>query len=941
MTSQEIDQGNNQPVLINPVEKRGKTTKVKFNKMATSVSLSTELMEQLMMADYCNDVDLFARDQPTSKEHFRAFVKRTSSSYTVDTTSFFTRKGNPIPGGIYSLFGKYNGKNADEVRDELISWVCENRPLVTLAGENVLKQDKKDMAWWMLTTTNKKNPADELALWCLCKQFYRHAVVYTPDHTWTTLKDKSVPIEQIDTVCDIHLIYMGYGKFGLVKPISEDHVKSTDLQPAIQESRKVVTAKPKRTAIQRTRHGQHPARSTSAHINYKDLNKGLDPTLTTTSQKGKKRKRVSELTLREPSSERVSAQAHINPERQPDQPVPNPDPIMNKNPPQAGHIIGTAIKMEVKQEQQKAEDRAYEEILGPRRKRLTTAPKTTAAEQITQPTPTLYTHAYGHQCTRKNCDPIVISKRGIIKPSRPVTAHTHISKYICDKMSKSQPEQSAKSSDTLVSKNNKDINEEITIPDTENTTTSPTKSVDKEGPPPANILTVTADIHTDSTKVEHETPATKSTDRHETELRMDVRLETTTTADVHVDAPVTKSIDYQDNESRTGLVLETMTTADSHANATDTTICTLVVKNIDHRRSNVITDTTEISVKHLGLAKTIQPPTAVKRSDTPQQQTAVEGLLMLQEMTQLDAPDPNELPDIPIIASKENTEKAESDDTIIYDLPDPKDLNIVSQTTDQDPQPRKGILKITNVGIKSKTTDSSTSEPVGPITNEGKLRCDFCMRSFNTRTEKNQHMNRRHATQLAAVKEQMAKQRPKPKESQSEKTTTSKSSKIGIKPGSKKTTHQSAETRKSQKTPDGKKSTKSMNTEAKQKRVLSARTSNTGRVRTFNCSSCDYSFNNQSSLNTHYKEKHPPVQCTVCDKYCATPNTLARHMYKHKEHPHKCKICKQDFAFKSELEGHLIKHQAEPGFYCEECDKSFMRFSDLTAHTETHSGEIH
>ena len=143
LTSKKIDQGDNQPALANPVEKRGKTTKPKFNKMATSESLSTELMEKLMMADYCDEVDLFDRNQPTSKEHFRAFVKRTSSSYTVDTTSFFTRKGNPIPGGIYSLFGKYNGKNADEVRDELISWVYDNRTLVTSAGENVLKQDKK------------------------------------------------------------------------------------------------------------------------------------------------------------------------------------------------------------------------------------------------------------------------------------------------------------------------------------------------------------------------------------------------------------------------------------------------------------------------------------------------------------------------------------------------------------------------------------------------------------------------------------------------------------------------------------------------------------------------------------------------------------------------------------------------------------------------------
>ena len=66
-----------------------------------------------------------------------------------------------------------------------------------------------------------------------------------------------------------------YGKFGLVNPIGDELAKSIDLQPAIQESQKVLTPKPTRTVIQRTRHGQHPAGSVSAHINYKTLNKVL------------------------------------------------------------------------------------------------------------------------------------------------------------------------------------------------------------------------------------------------------------------------------------------------------------------------------------------------------------------------------------------------------------------------------------------------------------------------------------------------------------------------------------------------------------------------------------------------------------------------------------------------------------------------------------------
>ena len=139
-------------------------------KMADSIS--AELMETLMLADYSDVVDLFARDMPTTSEHLRAFKNRNINRYNVDTARFYTRKGNPIPGGMYSLFGKYNGLPEDEVRENLITWANENRDAITKAGKTVLDHDNKDVSWWVLTTTSKKNPCDEIALWCLCKQYF-------------------------------------------------------------------------------------------------------------------------------------------------------------------------------------------------------------------------------------------------------------------------------------------------------------------------------------------------------------------------------------------------------------------------------------------------------------------------------------------------------------------------------------------------------------------------------------------------------------------------------------------------------------------------------------------------------------------------------------------------------------------------------------------------
>ena len=45
---------------------------------------------------------------------------------------------------------------------------------------------------------------------------------------------------------------------------------------------------------------------------------------------------------------------------------------------------------------------------------------------------TLYTHALGHKCDRKHCNPIIITKHGIVKPNKPSTSHSHLSGS-CDK----------------------------------------------------------------------------------------------------------------------------------------------------------------------------------------------------------------------------------------------------------------------------------------------------------------------------------------------------------------------------------------------------------------------------------------------------------------------------------------------------------------------------
>ena len=171
----------------------------------------------LKCSDYCTYIDLFPRNKPMSSGELRGFQKRTVDKYIVKTA----QKGKTIPDGIYGLFAKYNDTSATEAREQLVSWAQEHKDEVTEAGTVMFAQDKKGYSWWILTTTHKTNPVNEFSLWCLCKMYYRHTVIHTPDHTWTTLKDKILSVEEIDKVCDLHFAYLGYGKFATITPRNE------------------------------------------------------------------------------------------------------------------------------------------------------------------------------------------------------------------------------------------------------------------------------------------------------------------------------------------------------------------------------------------------------------------------------------------------------------------------------------------------------------------------------------------------------------------------------------------------------------------------------------------------------------------------------------------------------------------------------------------------
>ena len=101
------------------------------------------------------------------------------------------------------------------------------------------------------------------------------------------------------------------------------------------------------------------------------------------------------------------------------------------------------------------------------------------------------------------------------------------------------------------------------------------------------------------------------------------------------------------------------------------------------------------------------------------------------------------------------------------------------------------------------------------------------------------------------------------------------------------------------------------------------------------CNKCKSS---TQELNKHYRLKHKPLMCGICNKLFDLPGTLKKHMYGHLDKPFKCDKCSESFHFESELSNHKVVHRTICTHFCmaQNCGRSFMRKSDLSIHIQTH-----
>lgn len=115
---------------------------------------------------------------------------------------------------------------------------------------------------------------------------------------------------------------------------------------------------------------------------------------------------------------------------------------------------------------------------------------------------------------------------------------------------------------------------------------------------------------------------------------------------------------------------------------------------------------------------------------------------------------------------------------------------------------------------------------------------------------------------------------------------------------------------------------------------------------TVKCIVCKKKFTGKIKLQRHLSIKHyvrtnenvfKPFQCDNCDKAYTTYANLSLHKATHSAHKYKCEICDRGFYKKNSLPSHMALHTGIRKHLCSECGRRFTSANILQQHKKTHS----
>ena len=177
-------------------------------------SIATELLASVLPPPYKLHVAALNEKDALPVGEFKN--SRWADYYTADTSNI-VRNGRGNPNHVFELFGKYDGKNACEVRMALLNHIASNMEFYERRAVMFLHGKGISFPTWIESIGNETMYCDELALLGLCAVYSCHCLVITRNKSWSMLETIN-PIGMMDLLkrCNIKLLFLGQLRFGVL-----------------------------------------------------------------------------------------------------------------------------------------------------------------------------------------------------------------------------------------------------------------------------------------------------------------------------------------------------------------------------------------------------------------------------------------------------------------------------------------------------------------------------------------------------------------------------------------------------------------------------------------------------------------------------------------------------------------------------------------------------
>ncbi|MCG8625011.1 MAG: hypothetical protein MJE68_23800, partial [Proteobacteria bacterium] len=202
--------------------------KVSGAKMAEN-KIANEILSLFSQYNYKEYVQCLNDRDAVSIQYFERTVL--GKSFWIDRRNCL--KNNRLnENHILEIFGRYSGKDPDQLRAEVMTIIDEDVKLWQHTGTVYLHMNFLLFEEWRKMMALPTQPCDELMIFILSRIHCRHTVVYTRNRSWSTVSSPDPLDEQeLHSICDLHLVYLGNNMFGELKRLPMQPAPKSKLPP--------------------------------------------------------------------------------------------------------------------------------------------------------------------------------------------------------------------------------------------------------------------------------------------------------------------------------------------------------------------------------------------------------------------------------------------------------------------------------------------------------------------------------------------------------------------------------------------------------------------------------------------------------------------------------------------------------------------------------------